>query len=143
MTTSRPAAWAVLEQALLQRRPVAVRYQGRDRVLCPHVLGYKNGRRRVLAYQAGGATSQGRLPDNPRQRWRSLLVDEIEDPRLVDGPWESADNYSTSTNGIDEVAIAINRNDRSTADAKPCWGKIPASNSKLWVLWLAPYSAPP
>ena len=110
MTTSRPSAWAVLEQALLQRKPVAVRYQGRERILCPHVLGYKNGRPRVLAYQAGGATSQGRLPDNPRQRWRSLLVDEIEDPRLVDGPWESADNYSTSTNGIDEVALAINRN---------------------------------
>jgi hypothetical protein len=107
-STSRPAAWSVLEQALLQRRPVAVRYQGKDRVLCPHVLGYKNGRPRVLAYQAGGATSKGRLPDDPRQRWRSLLVDEVEDPRLVDGPWESADNFSTSTNGIDEVAIAIN-----------------------------------
>jgi hypothetical protein len=28
----------------------------------------------------------------------------------MEGPWESADNYSTSTNSIDEVAITINRN---------------------------------
>jgi hypothetical protein len=109
MTTSRPSAWAVLEQALLQRRPVAVRYQGRERILCPHVLGYKNGRPRVLAYQAGGATSRGRLPEDPRQRWRSMFVDEIEDPVLKDGPWQSAPNYSPSTSGIDDVEIAIDQ----------------------------------
>ena|ERR1700730_4583149 len=106
---NRPPAWSVLEQALMQRRPVTVRYQGHDRVLCPHALGWKNGRPKVMAYQAGGTTSHGRLPDDPRQRWRSLFVDEIEDPVLNDGPWQSAPNYSSSANGIDDVEIAIDQ----------------------------------
>ncbi|MEA2589578.1 MAG: hypothetical protein QOH66_2505, partial [Actinomycetota bacterium] len=50
-----------------------------------------------------------RLPDDPRQRWRSMFVDEVEDPVLKDGPWQSAPNYSPSTSGIDEVEIAIDQ----------------------------------
>src|SRR5712691_4479178 len=40
----RPQAWAVLEQALTEKRPVALRYHGPDRILCPHAIGWKNGR---------------------------------------------------------------------------------------------------
>jgi len=37
--TPRPPAWAVIEQAVLQRRPVQARYLGHQRLLCPHALG--------------------------------------------------------------------------------------------------------
>ena len=98
----RPPAWAVLEQALLQRRPVRARYHGTERLLCPHALGWKNARPKVLSYQAGPA-----LPPDPRQRWRSMFVDEIEEPVISDGPWETADNYSPGTNGIDDLEISV------------------------------------
>jgi len=99
----RPPAWAVLEQALLERRPVRARYHGTDRVLCPHALGWKNARPKVLSYQAGPAG----LPAEPRQRWRSMFVDEIEDPVITDARWETADNYSPATNGIDDLEISV------------------------------------
>jgi len=103
----RPAAWAVLEQALIQRRPVQARYHGQDRVLCPHALGWKNGRPKVLCYQADGTTDHGALPTNRLQRWRSMFIDDIEEPTIIDGPWRTAPNYSRDSNCIDELEIDV------------------------------------
>ena len=104
---SRPPAWPTLERALRQRRPVRAVYHGSERVLCPHALGWKNGRPKVLAYQAGGATSHGGLPPDIRQRWRSMFIDELEDAMITDGPWETANNYSHGSNCIDGLEIEI------------------------------------
>jgi hypothetical protein len=104
---ARPPAWPTLERALAEKRPVRARYHGTERVLCPHVLGWKNGRPKVLAYQAGGTTSLGGLAPDPRQRWRSMFVDEVDDPVITDDPWDSADNYSPETNGIDDVELSV------------------------------------
>lgn len=105
--TRRPAQWDVLAQGLREKRPVLVRYHGTERLLCPHVLGWKNGRPKVLSYQASGTTSHGPLPQDPRQRWRSMFVDEINQPTITDEPWETAQNYNHATNAIDDLEIAV------------------------------------
>lgn len=107
-TADRPPVWATLAQALTERRPVRARYHGAERVLCPHALGWKKGRPKVLSYQAGGTTSQGALPDASHQRWRSMFVDEIEEAVIItDRPWETGPNYSHNTNCIDEMELAV------------------------------------
>lgn len=108
VTHPRPRQWATLEHALTGRHPVRARYRGAERVLCPHALGWKNGRPKLLAYQTGGTTSHGPLPNDPRQRWRSLYVDEIETATiLTDQPWETADNYSHNSNCFAVIELAI------------------------------------
>ena len=62
--TSCPTPWALLERALLERRAIQAAYHGRIRLLSPHALGTKNGRAKVLAYQA-----DDHAPD-PTQQWR-------------------------------------------------------------------------
>jgi hypothetical protein len=104
----RPATWTVLEHALTQRRPVGVVYHGEARIICPHALGWKAGRAKLLAYQTAGTTSRGGLPADPRQRWRSMFVDEIEHPVITDEPWQTADNYTPTSNGIDHLEIDVN-----------------------------------
>lgn len=104
--SSLPEAWPVLEQALRHRRPVRIRYHDHDRTVCPHALGWKNGRAKVLVYQAAGATTDGPLPDDPRQRWRSLFIDQIEHAAIAVGPWQTADNYNHHCNGIDDPVVA-------------------------------------
>jgi len=110
-TTALPVAWGPIEAALRQRRPVRVSYHGKQRLVCPHALGWKNDRPMVLAYQTGGETTSGTLPNDPRKRWRCLFVDEIDQvaPAGPDGAWGTADNYDPSQpfHVIDEVAIAI------------------------------------
>ena len=106
-TTTPTTTWAALETALRQRRPVQVTYHNKQRTICPHALGWNNGRPKVLAYQVGGTTTQGTLPADPRQCWRSMFVDEIEDPIITDDPWQTADNYRRNFNGIDHVEVEI------------------------------------
>jgi len=110
VTTLIPTAWAALEAALRERLPVRVTYHGHERVLCPHALGWHNGRPMLLGYQAGGWTSTGVLDADPRKRWRCLFVDEVG--KVVAEPgkaWASADNYDPTHpfSSIDDVAVAV------------------------------------
>ena len=110
-TAALPIAWAPLETALRQRRPVLLGYHGRQRLVCPHALGWKNTRPMLLAYQTGGETTSGTLPADPRKRWRCLFVDEVDSVAAADAAcvWGTADNYDPAHpfHVIDEVAIAI------------------------------------
>jgi hypothetical protein len=113
MTTlpSLPVAWAPLEAALRQRRPVHLSYHGKQRVICPHALGWRHGRPMLLGYQTGGQTSTGALPSDPRRRWRCMFVDEVDHVLAADpaSPWQTADNYNSSHPfpAIDAVTVAI------------------------------------
>ena len=82
-------------------------YHGRDRTMCPHALGWKAGRAKVFSLQTGGVTSEGQLPSDLRQCWRSMFVDEIEMPVMTDEPWVTADNYLQNANGLDEVEFEV------------------------------------
>jgi hypothetical protein len=113
--SSIPAAWPVLEAALRQRRPVRVSYHGKQRLVCPHALGWKNNRPMLLAFQSGGQTTTAVLPADPRKRWRCMFVDEIDHAVAAEpaSAWATADNYNASHpfNAIDEVSIAITSSD--------------------------------
>ena len=109
--TDLPTTWVSLQTALRQRRPAVVSYHGKQRLICPHALGWKNGRPMLLGYQTGGQTTTGTLPADPRQRWRCLFVDEIDQVTAADpaSAWGTADNYNPAHPfpAIDEIAIAI------------------------------------
>jgi hypothetical protein len=106
--TAKPPAWATLAQAMAVRRPVRARYHGAERLLCPHLLGWKAGRAKTLCYQSGGATSRGELAEQPEERWRSLFVDDLETVELVeDGTWATAANYSPMTSCVDVAELFV------------------------------------
>lgn len=110
-SSTLPTPWAHLQAGLQARQPVEITYHGQLRIICPHALGWKNGRPLVLAYQAGGHTSTESLDPDPRKRWRCLYIDEIDHAVLTEhaSQWRSADNYNPSSPfpAIDSVAIAI------------------------------------
>lgn len=114
-TPAPPAAWAPLEAALRQRRPVHLTYHGRQRLICPHALGWTNGRPMLLGYQTGGHTSTGALPADPRRRWRCMFIDEVDQVQPADpaSAWRTADNYNHTHPfpAIDHLTIAITPSD--------------------------------
>jgi len=73
------------------------------------MLGWRDGRAKVLAYQAAGTTSAGALPRAVEQRWRSMFVDELEGPVAVDAAWQSAGNYCAdpARAGMDRAELAV------------------------------------
>ena len=103
-----PPAFAVLALALLQRRRVTARYLGRERVICPHVLGFSGNRAKLLAYQCGGSTTQGVLPADETRRWRSMFVDEVDQPVIAAGDFVSAANFTAEGSfGMDLVELVV------------------------------------
>jgi hypothetical protein len=92
---------------------VVVSYHGRQRLICPHALGWKQGRPMVLGYQTGGQTTTGSLHPDPSRRWRCLYIDEINNTTPADpaSPWATPDNYNPTqpfpAGVIDQLAIAI------------------------------------
>ena len=62
-----------IRYAIVHRQPISATYQGRHRILHPHVVGTKNGVWNVLSYQSGGESSSG-LSADPAQNWRCMRV---------------------------------------------------------------------
>jgi hypothetical protein len=111
--TTAPTPWTALDMALRARRPVLVGYHGRQRLICPHALGWKAGRPMVLGYQTGGTTTTRSLNPDPTRRWRCFYIDEIDHVTPADhtSQWVTADNYDPTqpfpAGVVDELAIAI------------------------------------
>jgi hypothetical protein len=63
--------------AILDHQVVRMRYQGRDRIIEPHLLGiHEAGEPILVAYQTGGTSESGDVPG-----WRTFIstaVDEVE-----------------------------------------------------------------
>jgi len=112
-TPSRPPAWDLLAQAITTRCSVRASYHGHDRTLCPHLLGWKNGRALTLCYQSAGSTSRGSL-GRDHQRWRWMFVDEIHDAVMTDTRWQTAPNYNPDTAPIDIIEHAAPADTTST-----------------------------
>ena len=75
--------------AAVQHRPIAARYDGTPRLLCPHVVGYNQpGDWRVFCYQYGGETKSGPLPIG-EGIWRCLSVIKLSSVELLDSPWRT------------------------------------------------------
>jgi hypothetical protein len=76
--------------AALRRRPIAALYDGRRRLLCPHVLGYNQpGEYRVFCYQFAGETKSGPLPADGKGIWRCLSLKKLSKVELLDSPWQT------------------------------------------------------
>jgi predicted DNA-binding transcriptional regulator YafY len=76
---------ATLRTAIRCQRPVEMlTAAGRLRQVCPHALGHKDYRLKVLVFQFFGESASG-LPS--RGAWRSFFLDEIEWAKIIDGPW--------------------------------------------------------
>jgi hypothetical protein len=43
--------------AIVNKKRIHARFKGRPRVLCPHVLGYKEGKEQCLFYPCGGMSA--------------------------------------------------------------------------------------
>ena len=76
--------------AAVQHRPIAALYDGAQRLLCPHVLGYNQpGEWRVFCYQFGGETNSGPRPESGNGIWRCLSLKKLSCVQLLDSPWRT------------------------------------------------------
>jgi hypothetical protein len=109
MLASTPAtdqAHARVREAIVHRRPITALYQGRRRLLCPHLLGWNRHQRlHVLCYQYGGDSESGLKPAGASDNWRCLAVENLSKVELLDGSWHTAENHSRPQTCIEDVEL--------------------------------------
>ena len=100
--------YELLRDAAMRRQPVTAIYDGQPRVLCPHVGGWKEGRRNVFCYQFGGRSNSFEpLPPEGKQGvWRCLRVEQLSQVQLHMGIWHTESRSKRQT-CIDEVDFDI------------------------------------
>ena len=96
--------YATIRAAILAKQQITCVYQGRHREMCPHVIGYKNGREQVLSFQFAGDSSKG-LRDGGE--WRCMPVADMDQVTVRDGRWFTADNHSQPQTCVDEIDVEV------------------------------------
>jgi hypothetical protein len=79
-----------LKRAMNLKQCVRVMAEGRARDICPHALGFKNGRPRLLAFQYQGGSASGLAAGG---QWRAFFVGDIATATIIDGPWHTGPNF--------------------------------------------------
>jgi hypothetical protein len=74
--------------------------------MCPHILGYKNGRAQALFYQYAGTSKSGLGPAGSDRNWRCIPIDGLSAVEIVVGPWHTCP-YSRPQTCIDRVEIEV------------------------------------
>ena len=77
--TVAPEVDALVRLAITQKRLIQFSLQGHPRLAEPHDYGIRGGVPQLLAYQIGGSSKSGKLPD-----WRWVVLSEVSDLRVFD-----------------------------------------------------------
>jgi hypothetical protein len=100
-----PTAYALIRQAILGKSQVSATYKGHIRHMCPHVLGWTDGREHALFYQFGGTSSSGLDPDGSGRNWRCMFVDELTNVSVISGSWHTAPNHSRPQRCVAQIDV--------------------------------------
>ncbi len=90
--------------AVFLKQPITAVYHNCRRSLCPHVVGRnKEGSMHVLCYQYAGGSISGLKARGSSDNWRCIALPKLRAVRLLDEPWQSAENHLRPQTCIAEV----------------------------------------
>jgi hypothetical protein len=103
-----------IRNAILHRQIVVATYDGHRRWMCPHVLGMTDHVPHALMYQFAGGSQHGLGSDGSEHNWRCLVVAQLQDVEIQEGPWHTAPNYSAHQHCVQEVDVEIGHGQSET-----------------------------
>ena len=91
--------------AIHKKLIVTAVYQGLTRVMCPHVIGYKDGSViNALFFQFAGESRSG-LP--PGGQWRCVHVGELSHVKTEPGDWHTGPAHTRPQNCVDTIIAEV------------------------------------
>ena len=90
MSPESSAAFELIKQAIAGKKVISAVYHGKERELCPHVLGWKVEREHALFFQVGGESAKGLASDGS---WRCLNLDELTEVEIIEGEFRTGPGY--------------------------------------------------
>ena len=99
-----PTVQETIVTAIDQRLVVTAMYQGYERIMCPHVVGYKKGVLNALFFQFAGGSKSGLPPDG---QWRCIHVDELSGVSAAPGEWHTGPDHSRPQSCVDNIIAEV------------------------------------
>jgi hypothetical protein len=99
-----PTDQEIIVTSIQQRLVVTAMYQGYERVMCPHVIGYKKGVLNALFFQFAGGSKSG-LP--PEGQWRCIHMDELTDVSAAQGEWHTGPDHTRPQTCVDHIIAEV------------------------------------
>ena len=107
-TQSTDDILVTIREAILKRMPIRVRYDGGERLLCPHMLGRnKEGRGRILCLQLGGESASGLGRKDAHEEWRCLALEKLSYVELADVAWQPASSSLRRPKCLDSIELEV------------------------------------
>lgn len=98
----------LIRTAILEKHPLKVIYDDRERWLCPQMLGRnKEGRARVLCLQMGGGSVSGLRHEDGQGDWRCLSLEKFSGVERVAGTWQTAGDSLRRPKCIDQIELEV------------------------------------
>ncbi len=99
-----PTDQEIIVKAIQQKLIVTAMYQGYERIMCPHVIGYKKGILNALFFQFAGGSKSG-LP--PEGQWRCIHMDELSDVSAAPGEWHTGPDHTRPQTCVDNIIAEV------------------------------------
>jgi len=104
-----PSVLDLIVEAIHKKLVVTAMYQGYERIMCPHVVGYKQPKKggqelNALFFQFAGGSKSG-LP--PGGQWRCIHLDELSNVRISPGEWHTVPDHSRPQSCVDEIIAEV------------------------------------
>jgi hypothetical protein len=95
---------SIIKTAIATKRLLEFTYDGLPRIVEPHVYGVQDGKHQLLAYQIGGRSSSGNLPN-----WRRMDLDKISNMRMLDQTFPGSRPTPSGKHSSFDTTIAVVR----------------------------------
>ena len=103
-------SYALIRQAIMEKKVVRAIHHGLYREMCPHVIGATNGEACALFYQFGGQSiSHSIEPGHSMDNWRCINISELSEVTIEEGAWHTASYDSKLQSCIDELDAVVPR----------------------------------
>ena len=99
-----PTVQDLIITAIQQQLIVTAVYQEKKRIMCPHMIGHKDGRLNVLFFQFAGESKKG-LP--PGGQWRCIHLDELSDVSIAPGQWHTGPDCGRPQTCVDQIIAKV------------------------------------
>ncbi len=98
----------LVKQAIEEKKQIHAVYKGKNRKLCPHVIGLnKGGEEQAQCYQFEGGSNSGSITSGSDQNWRCLLIKNLSEVTIHEGEWYTANNYSPDDKCVSKVDLSV------------------------------------
>lgn len=100
-------AYKLVRDAVCNKMQVVATYDGYRRELCPHKIGWKNGKPQALFYQFAGHTSSGEIKVPTAGSWKCMAIAKLQDVSVREGEWYTGEIKYGNGDCIDDIDVEV------------------------------------